>query len=66
MKNKTHKLLEDAHSIVINATGIDITKKEKSDAYKKVRAIYKQIKDIDPQIFKILNEDDNHKSKTNG
>ena len=28
----------------------------------KVRAIYKKIKEIEPNIYKVLNDDDNHKT----
>jgi hypothetical protein len=29
---------------------------------KDVRAIYRKIKEIEPDIYKILNDDDNHKT----
>lgn len=66
MKKTTHKLLRDAHSIIIDATGTDVSKTYRSDAYKKVRALYKKIKDVDPHIYKIINMDDNHKTINNG
>ena len=63
MKKNTHKLLEQAHSIITDATGTDIPKSVRAAAYKKVRAIYKRIKDFDVPVYNILKEDDNHKYK---
>ncbi len=62
MKKKTHKLLKEAHSIITGATGTDIPKTVRAEAYKKVRQIYKRIKDLDTPVWNILNEDDNHKT----
>jgi len=64
MKKTTSKLLKQAHSIVTSATGMDVPKYKLDEAYKQVRAIYRKIKEIEPEIFKILNEDDNHKTTT--
>tara|TARA_R110002167_G_scaffold366154_1_gene593281 strand:- start:7640 stop:7831 length:192 start_codon:yes stop_codon:yes gene_type:complete len=63
MKKKTHKLLEQAHSLVVSVTGTDITKNAREEVMKDVRAIYKKIKETDLEIYKILNDDDNHKRK---
>ena len=63
MKKKTNKLLEQAHSIITNATGTDLPKTVRAKAYKKVRQIYKRIRELDMPIWSILNEDDNHKTK---
>jgi len=62
MKKKTSKLLEQAQSLVTTVTGTDITKTQRADVMKQVRSIYRQIKEIDPTIHKILNDDDNHKT----
>ncbi len=62
MKKTTHKLLAQAHSIIVNSTGTDIPKSQKAEAYKKARGIYRKIKEIDLDIWKILNNDDNHKT----
>lgn len=62
MKKETHKLLEEAHSVIVNATGTDVPKSQRAEAYKKARAIYKKVKDIEIAIWNILNEDDNHKT----
>lgn len=62
MKKKTHKLMEKAHSLVISVTGTDVTKTEKQEVMKEVRALYKQIKDIDFDIWKLIDIDDNHKT----
>lgn len=63
MKKKTNKLLEQAHSIITDATGTDVPKTVRAKAYKKVRQIYKRIRELDMPIWSILNEDDNHKTK---
>tara|TARA_R110001632_G_scaffold55161_5_gene135123 strand:+ start:2793 stop:2990 length:198 start_codon:yes stop_codon:yes gene_type:complete len=62
MKKKTSKLLEKTNSLVTSVTGTDITKTERQEVMKEVRLIYKQIKEIDIDIWNILNEDDNHKT----
>jgi hypothetical protein len=62
MKKKTHKLLEKAQSLVTSVTGTDITKTQRQEVMKDVRLIYKQIKESDFDVWKILNDDDNHKS----
>lgn len=62
MKNKTHKLLYDAHKIIVDATGTDISKSYRAQAFKKVREIYRKIKKIDPSVYQVLNDDDNHKT----
>jgi hypothetical protein len=62
MKKKTHTLMEKAHSLVISVTGTDVTKTEKQEVMKEVRALYKQIKDIDFDIWKLIDIDDNHKT----
>lgn len=62
MKKKTHKLMEKAHSLVISVTGTDVTKTEKQEVMKEVRALYRQIKDIDFDIWKLIDIDDNHKT----
>ena len=63
MKKETSDLLEQAHLTITNARGTDVPKYKLQEAYKKVRIIYKQIKQIDPAIYDILNDDDNHKTK---
>mgnify|MGYP003628122698 CR=1 FL=1 len=62
MKKRTHKLLEQAQSLVTSVTGTDIPKTTKGEVMKEVRAIYRKIKEIDEPIYKILNDDDNHKT----
>lgn len=62
MKEETHKLLEQAHHLVIKVTGIDISKKERQEVLKEVRFIYKQIKEIDLDVWKLIDIDDNHKT----
>jgi len=62
MKKKTHKLMEKAHSLVISVTGTDVTKTEKQEVMKEVRALYKQIKEVDFDIWKLIDIDDNHKT----
>ena len=62
MKKRTSNLLEKAHSLVISVTGTDISKTKRQDVMKDVRAIYRKIKDIDPKIYEVLNDDDNHKT----
>lgn len=62
MKKRTSNLLEKAHSLVISVTGTDISKTKRQEVMKDVRAIYRKIKDIDPKIYQILNDDDNHKT----
>lgn len=62
MKKKTSNLLKTAHSIVTSVTGTDISKTHRQKAMQKVRAIYRKIKEIEPNIYKILNDDDNHKT----
>ena len=62
MKEETHKLLEQAHHLVIKVTGIDISKKERQEVLKEVRLIYKQIKEIDLDVWKLIDIDDNHKT----
>ena len=63
MKKKTDKLLAKAHSLVTSVTGKDITKSAREEVMKDVRAIYKKIKETDLEIYKILNDDDNHKRR---
>ena len=63
MKKETSDLLEQAHLTITNARGTDVPKYKLQEAYKKVRIIYKQIKQIDPAIYDKLNDDDNHKTK---
>jgi len=62
MKKKTSKLLEQAQSLVTTVTGTDITKTQRAEVMKQVRSIYRQIKEIEPAIYKVLNDDDNHKT----
>jgi len=62
MKKKTSDLLEQAHLTITNARGTDVPKYQLEEAYKKVRAIYRQIKEIEPDIYDVLNSDDNHKT----
>lgn len=62
MKKKTHKLMEKAHSLVISVTGTDVTKTERQEVMKEVRNIYKQIKEIDIEVWKLIDIDDNHKT----
>ena len=64
MKKETSNLLKEAHLTITNARGIDVPKYRLQEAYKKVRAIYRQIKDIEPAIYEVLNDDDNHKTNT--
>jgi hypothetical protein len=54
--------MEKTHSLVISVTGTDVTKTEKQEVMKEVRALYKQIKDIDFDIWKLIDIDDNHKT----
>jgi len=63
MKKKTSNLLQKAHSKIVSVTGTDVTKSHRSEVMKEVRAIYRKIKDVEPEVYKILNEDDNHKTK---
>ncbi len=62
MKKTTSKLLEKAQSLVTTVTGTDIPKTTRQEVMKDVRAIYRKIKEIEPDIYKILNDDDNHKN----
>jgi hypothetical protein len=62
MKKRTSNLLEKAHSLVVSVTGTDISKTKRQEVMKDVRAIYRKIKDIDPKIYEVLNDDDNHKT----
>lgn len=62
MKKETSDLLEQAHLTITNARGLDVPKYQLDEAYKKVRAIYRQIKEIEPDIYDVLNSDDNHKT----
>ena len=62
MKKRTSDLLEQAHLTITNARGLDVPKYQLDEAYKKVRAIYRQIKEIEPDIYDVLNSDDNHKT----
>ena len=62
MKKETSDLLEKAHFTITNARGTDVPKYQLDEAYKKVRAIYRQIKEIEPDIYEVLNSDDNHKT----
>ena len=62
MKKKTSDLLKQAHLTITNARGLDVPKYQLDEAYKKVRAIYRQIKEIEPDIYDVLNSDDNHKT----
>ena len=62
MKKKTSDLLEKAQSLVTTVTGTDITKTQRAEVMKQVRSIYRKIKDIEPDIYKVLNDDDNHKT----
>ncbi len=63
MKKKTSNLLQKAHSKIVSVTGTDVTKSHRAEVMKEVRAIYRKIKDVEPEVYKILNEDDNHKTK---
>jgi hypothetical protein len=62
MKKKTSKLLEEAHLAITDVRGTDVPKYKLEEANKKVRAIYRQIKEIEPAVYEILNADDNHKT----
>ena len=62
MKKTTSKLLAKAQSLVTSVTGVDIAKTKRQEVMKDVRAIYRKIKEIEPDIYKILNDDDNHKT----
>ena len=62
MKKRTSKLLQKAHSKVVSVTGTDVTKTHRAEVMKEVRAIYRKIKDVEPEIYRILNDDDNHKT----
>ena len=54
MKEETHKLLEQAHHLVIKVTGIDISKSERNEVMKEVRWIYKQIKVFDIDVWRLI------------
>ena len=62
MKKRTSDLLEQAHLTITDARGLDVPKYQLDEAYKKVRAIYRKIKEIEPDIYDVLNSDDNHKT----
>lgn len=40
--------------IINSATGIDVTKTARENAKREARKIYKQIKEIDPKIYNVL------------
>ncbi len=61
MKKKTSNLLQKAHSKIVSVTGTDVTKSHRAEVMKEVRAIYRKIKDVEQEVDKILNEDENHK-----
>ena len=54
MKKTTHKLLKQAHIIINEATGTDISKTARENAKREARKLYRKIKDIDPKIYSIL------------
>ena len=54
MKKETHKLLKKAHLIINSATGIDINKTTLENAKREARKVYKKIKDVDPEIYNVI------------
>ena len=54
MKKETQKLLKKAHLIINSATGIDINKTTLENAKREARKIYKKIKDVDPEIYNVI------------
>ena len=63
MKKQTHKLLEKMHKINTEVAGTDVAKYLKEQAKIKIRKLINKIKEIDLEIYKIINRDDNHKRK---
>ena len=59
MKKRTHKLLEKAHKTINDATGTDIPKSILEKAKIEARKILRQIKDIEPDVYDRIKEDDN-------
>ncbi len=58
MKKRTHKLLEKAHLIINDATGTDIPKSVLDKAKIEARKVLRQIKDIEPDVYDRVKEDD--------
>jgi len=56
---KVDKLLHKAHLIINEATGTDIPKSVTEKAKVEARKIYRQIKDIDIEVYDRIKEDDN-------
>ena len=53
-KEKVDKLLKEAHLIINNASGLDISKTAKEKAAIEARKILKQIKEIDKKVWDVL------------
>jgi len=51
MKKRTSKLLEKAQSLVTSVTGVDVPKTKRQEVMKDVRAIYRAIKEIEPNYL---------------
>ncbi len=56
---KVDELLHKAHLIINDATGTDIPKSVLDKAKVEARKIYRQIKDIDIEVYDRIKEDDN-------
>lgn len=57
MKKKVDKLLHKAHLIINAATGLDISKTTLDKARVEARKIYREIKEIDPDMYDRIKDD---------
>ena len=53
-KERVDRILKEAHLIINNATGLDISKTKKDEAKREARKVLKQIKEIDSRIWENL------------
>ena len=53
-KERVDRLLKQAHLIINNATGLDISKPTREQAKREARKVLKQIKGIDERVWGIL------------
>lgn len=53
-KERVDRILKEAHLIINDATGLDISKTKREEAKREARKVLKQIKDIDERIWENL------------
>lgn len=50
-KQKIDKILKESHLIMVESTGLDITKTQRENAKRESRKKLRELKDLDPIIY---------------